>query len=638
MPAPTPEEAELDRLFTLAAGHVVREVAPAAFLDWIADAGPTIAPSVVAGANLPAAERGGFFRAFGRALYDALPQPAHGYRSRPMPRPGRNEACPCGSGRKYKHCCLALDDRRPPFDMFNLLRYVLDALPATRFAELPGSVADPLAVWDAARQWHEGGEARRATQLLEPWFAAEHRLDERLEPLFDLLMDLHLDAGRTRRRERLLENVLARGDRGLRAAALQRRATMLADRGEVAQAWTAFREAQREDPENPSLAHLELVLLAGRGEYDRVAERARFWLARFERRRDPRLADLAGFLREAVADPRTAFVRMGRRANPECGQLAGLFAAAPAPAAHYVLSPTDDGSAGPLEASKDLLRAEARWRKAFPQLKPTLTQTQHGERAAWDCAPEWLALLERQPLLWQSFEVIDDLAMALDALTLIGTDALLESVLERARALLHANLEANDAKGLRFEWGWLENRPALRPIAHLAFYLRERREWARFIALAEWLVALNPGDNHGLREPLSQALLETGEPGRAIALLEAYSDDAMAGVVMNRILALWRAGRRAEALDALHAARPLHAEVVKMLLADQPKRPRPDPRGIARGGKEEAWLYRDACLALWSRDGALEWLGRAWRAIRKGKFDDLTARSLRGPPSGDDRA
>ena len=26
-------------------------------------------------------------------------------------RPGRNEPCHCGSGRKYKHCCLDKDDR-----------------------------------------------------------------------------------------------------------------------------------------------------------------------------------------------------------------------------------------------------------------------------------------------------------------------------------------------------------------------------------------------------------------------------------------------------------------------------------------------------------------------------------------------
>ena len=27
-------------------------------------------------------------------------------------RPGRNEPCHCGSGRKYKHCCLEKDDKK----------------------------------------------------------------------------------------------------------------------------------------------------------------------------------------------------------------------------------------------------------------------------------------------------------------------------------------------------------------------------------------------------------------------------------------------------------------------------------------------------------------------------------------------
>jgi hypothetical protein len=27
-------------------------------------------------------------------------------------RPGRNEPCRCGSGRKYKHCCLEKDDAK----------------------------------------------------------------------------------------------------------------------------------------------------------------------------------------------------------------------------------------------------------------------------------------------------------------------------------------------------------------------------------------------------------------------------------------------------------------------------------------------------------------------------------------------
>lgn len=56
-------------------------------------------------------------------------------------------------------------------------------------------------------------------------------------------------------------------------------------------------EAQREDPENPSLAVLELTLLLSRGEIDQARERARSWIAQLECRRDPGLAALIGYLR-----------------------------------------------------------------------------------------------------------------------------------------------------------------------------------------------------------------------------------------------------------------------------------------------------------------------------------------------------
>jgi SEC-C motif-containing protein len=31
-----------------------------------------------------------------------------------MPRPGRNDACPCGSGKKFKQCCASKKDRMSP--------------------------------------------------------------------------------------------------------------------------------------------------------------------------------------------------------------------------------------------------------------------------------------------------------------------------------------------------------------------------------------------------------------------------------------------------------------------------------------------------------------------------------------------
>ena len=50
----------------------------------------------------------------GQAVYGALEHIIYTF---PMTtpnnaRPGRNEPCPCGSGRKYKHCCLAKDEKK----------------------------------------------------------------------------------------------------------------------------------------------------------------------------------------------------------------------------------------------------------------------------------------------------------------------------------------------------------------------------------------------------------------------------------------------------------------------------------------------------------------------------------------------
>jgi hypothetical protein len=40
------------------------------------------------------------------------PAPRRGASRASADRPGRNDPCPCGSGRKYKRCCLADDEER----------------------------------------------------------------------------------------------------------------------------------------------------------------------------------------------------------------------------------------------------------------------------------------------------------------------------------------------------------------------------------------------------------------------------------------------------------------------------------------------------------------------------------------------
>lgn len=184
-----------------------------------------------------------------------MPQPVDGFRPRQLPLPGRYEPCLCGSGAKYKHCCLPLAGSLD-FSSFNLLRYVLDHVPQKRFNTLPQSPVDPFAVCDSALQWQEEGATNRAVKLLEPWFSGSTMLSGKLEPLFDQLMDCYLELRNSRKRERLVNRVIERGDATLRSVALQRRSMMLADQGDV----------------------------------DRARERAQFWLARLERRRDTVLA------------------------------------------------------------------------------------------------------------------------------------------------------------------------------------------------------------------------------------------------------------------------------------------------------------------------------------------------------------
>jgi hypothetical protein len=42
-------------------------------------------------------------------------------------RPGRNDPCPCGSGKKYKHCC-ALKEARGRLSLMTRLWYALIGL------------------------------------------------------------------------------------------------------------------------------------------------------------------------------------------------------------------------------------------------------------------------------------------------------------------------------------------------------------------------------------------------------------------------------------------------------------------------------------------------------------------------------
>jgi tetratricopeptide (TPR) repeat protein len=550
-----------------------------------------------------------------------MPQPAARFRPLKLPVPGRNEPCLCGSGLKYKHCCQSLAGALD-FSTFNLLRYVLDNVSQKQFSALPQSHVDPLAVCDTAEQWQDEGMTNRAVKLLEPWFAKSTALSGKLDPLFDELMNCYLELRNSRKRDRLVAHVIEHGDKALRAAALQRRSTMLADQGDMVEAWNVFSQAQRMDPDNPSLAPLELTLLMSQGDADRARERARFWLARLERMRDPGLAQLINFVRSVGDDPRAAMASVERAQVPGINELEELVCAAPTVEVHYVMQDQGEGERV-LQPTAALHTVEQRWYETFPQMKPSLTATQNFNDEMWNEPEAWLDFLARNPLAWQSFEVLDDLVLAVDALQIIAVSAtVLEPLLARGVALVKENLGtvAHDGDGI-LSWGWMENRSALRLLAHKAYRAFDDQSHGvtsdDFIEHAEMLLALNPNDNHCIREPLSFAYLERGWAQKVVALTDRYPGD-FCGPALNRILALVRVGREADARDELSVAAEQHEIALKMLLAKNPRPPKADNDvGITIGGREEAWMYRTSARALWERDGALDWLDKSRRRIRR---------------------
>lgn len=607
--APTTHDADivgdltsnLETLLRAAARRLASDDDPAAFGDWFAAAAPTLLPRLFRQAVDPSH----FARLLARHLYGITPLPRHGYATQRLPTPGRNDPCFCGSGRKFKHCCQPLEGL-VPFPEVNMLRYVLDVSPREVYAGLPTSKVRVDAVADTARQWSDEGRHRDVVALLEPWFGGEGPLQGRLAMLFDALMDAYLALGKPRKRKQLIETALARGDRELQCTAWQRRAVMAADQGDHDAALEAFRQAQRLDPDDPSHTHLEISLLISAGRLEQARERAKFWLARASRDRDfpPMLLDL---LRRAAEDPATAMLDVQQQRVPGLERLRAALRKLPPPAVQHEVR-RDSQGVGHLRPQPALAQAEAKWRRLFPQAKPALTMLADDNPAAFAASDRWLPLLEREPLLWQSFDVLDDLAMAARSLGLLGIEeAIMLPLLDRAVALLRLHVEASGARQL--PWGFLENRPALRCVAARTHYALDHDDRDTALRLAEWLVKeLNPNDNHGLRGPLMRLYVQAGRHNDAIALGERYPDD-FAELALTHVLALYGAGRTEEAAAALRAAARDHPRAVKMLLAERAKRPRQDAFGIAIGGDEEAWLYREGHRALWQELGALAWAG-----------------------------
>ena len=618
--SPSDFEQQIENLLSLAGRAVCSDPSAEEFTTWFIRTAPKVMPALLAKIEPTSAEVNKFLRVAALNLFADLPQPAHDLQRVKQPRPGRNDACSCGSGEKYKHCCGEMV-MPPLFGNINLLRYVLDAYPKTRLGLVSSSKASIDELADTAQQWNERGEDTRLVAMLEPYFAGSGPLAARLSPLFDMLMSSWLALDKPAKRERLLDALVLRGDRSLQSDALQRRTTMLADLGDYAAAWFCFKQASELNPNDPALSFLEVTTLLSEGRAAEAQKRAQWWADFLARQREPLLNGAIEALRKMAKDAYGGMMNIAASANEDLQRLQTLFLAAPPPGLHHRFDVfvQDDEQRGAQRLASDFMPdaelepLEQRWKSGFEQAKPSLTTVQNEADDVWDNAPVWLDLLEKHPALWCSFDVLDDLVMAADTIHWAGVQQrLLVPLAERAAEQLRLTLESREPGGggdaVQCPWGVQSHRVALRPVAHLAFVCADTGNRQRFMELAHWLVLeLNPNDNHGLRDGLSCAYVRFGRWQDVVTLSARYPDD-MPTLALNAVLATFALGNTAEAAGLLKLAQATYPVAVKMLLEKAPKPVKPDGDfGVLAGGKYEAWLYVSMVREFWEQQPALDW-------------------------------
>lgn len=543
-------------------------------------------------------------------IWNAMPIPENRFRPRKQPRPERNAPCLCGSGKKFKQCCAAVDTPDLGISEELMLAQVLDLMPAKKLAELPLLELHPESLALVASQWIDEGQPKKAVSLLEKLFVHVDQLDGRAELAADTLLNAYLETNAPRKKQKFIDALKAAPDKALASAGWQRQTTVHSDRCDYAAAWSAFREAQRLTPNEPALSHLEVLVLVSEGRRTEAQARAKFWAARLSRDPEYDHSDLIRLLHDLADGGDASLLRTLPLGRGPLTDLAEIIAHWPEPACHYQLS-----GGAELTPKKDLTELELDW----------MDLVEEGD------IESAILFLGEEPLAGQSFRILRDVSEMVGALpeNLPGSGkALARQVLERGEALRGVVLGRLKAHKKELPWGFPDNRPLLTLVSYYIQEFAETRP-AETLELMRWSVNIaNPTDNIGLREDLIHTLVAAGQADEAIAIAARYPND-FASTEYGRVLALFAAGRLDEAEAALKQAAEKSPKVWKMLHATNPKRPASKKPGyITIGGDDEAYEYRRNHLDLWRSTGALKWsVGIKLATQAKGK----------AKPAADDR-
>ncbi|MBF0370894.1 MAG: SEC-C domain-containing protein [Magnetococcales bacterium] len=211
---------------------------------------------------------------FAERLTDMAPRVELGFASRakrdtPVPKIGRNDPCPCQSGKKYKQCHLDKEEAvdwkigspTPAIRAMSVAQ-LIHRLPLEALDTVPLEKASPLAITEMAGVYHRTGQVDRAMELLKGVLDGE-REDPHI--LFDYWIARYaewlVEAGRPPEAEQFLmdEYDAARKVKAWQVA--QKLAAYYLDQGDPDNAQTWVEVALETAPNNPFNHYLKGLLL-----------------------------------------------------------------------------------------------------------------------------------------------------------------------------------------------------------------------------------------------------------------------------------------------------------------------------------------------------------------------------------------
>jgi len=275
------------------------------FFQWAQRSLHSLAPALFMGFDTEDINKVAWLTAIN--LWNAAPQPDNHFKPLPLPMPGRNTRCPCGSGLKYKQCCTRMPDLKPfPADIYWPI--LAEIMSKSHINELVKNNEIPaMGLVIIANFYDENEDYSQLIKMLDPLFeGAASRLNHKHEKLLGILHDSYDAHYKTdKKRKDLLARMSRHKDRIIRSEAWQYIAAMQQEQGNIQDALDAFTEAMRADPDNMSLALLELALLTDDNRIEHAKQRASFWLHKLAHYENE-YPELIRRLRLAQTDPQAA--------------------------------------------------------------------------------------------------------------------------------------------------------------------------------------------------------------------------------------------------------------------------------------------------------------------------------------------